>query len=240
MTPWLEIILSVAGEGAKCSVTVDSLLAQSASGFGVVLGDGGENGERLVATRARLDAGGIAARCVSPPFKAGRVMLANWTHAQARAAWLKPLRAGDTLKPDTVQRLHEHVTRRPAAQLIRMGGELPAGAPATLTPGDFLAHFPPRGGWPGGAGEFAFQRAAWCALGGYAPQFAACAESHLCLMLALHHGCDQLAGSLVNCGGDEEVALCWRRALEWRLVMKQAQIFCHNAKLPWPPRPVSR
>ena len=259
MSVWMEIVIPVRNPNSKLLDTIDSLLVQTESGFGVVLSDNFSSSglEHLDEAQRRLQTKGIAVRRVMPPFELGRVQHWNWAHAQAQSDWLKPLFVGDVLLPKYIARVHERVQERPASALIRCEFELrtpagtqqPTSAPfseRTLTPQQFLAWFPSHGNWIGGPINVAYRRAAWQAAGGYRVHLPACADLNLNVTLALRHGLETVPETLAAFQLHEQRfshGIVKRRVngcFELWLILRQARNYCRDAGLIWPEYAVAR
>lgn len=259
MTPWLEIVMPVRNPGDKLRETTASLLAQTERGFGVVISDNfsTKGVEELDTAQRALEAGGVPVRRVKPPFELGRVQHWNWAHAQARADWLKPLFVGDLLRPQYVARVGERVRRRPECAIVRCEFEqrvngavtMVTGTPfaaESLTPVEFLDWFPAHGNWIGGPVNVAHRRSAFQAAGGYAVQLPVCADYHLNVMLALHHGIESISETLATFQLHEQRfshGIVRRRVngcFEIWLILRQARNYCESAGLPWPRLGVAR
>jgi hypothetical protein len=258
MTPALEIILPIRNPGDELTATVASLASQTDPRFGVILSDNFSSTglDLLAAAEACLAAAGISVRRHRPPLALGRIEHWNWAHAQSQATWLKPLLAGGRLQPTYVERLLGCINDRPAARFIRCDAELQTEwgpetlrapfAQATITPADFLNYFPARADWLGNLLNVAYHRVAWLATGGYSVHLPACAALNLNVILALHHGLENLPERLVAAEFAEGRSLneitgsrvnLW---LELWLVMRQARNYCLATKLPWPDGGVAR
>ncbi|MDB6112752.1 MAG: hypothetical protein JWR69_4502 [Pedosphaera sp.] len=252
MTPALEIILPIRNPGAELAAMVASLAAQTDRRFGVILSDNfSSSGLEHIATAEQcLASAGISVRRLRPPAALGRIEHWNWAHAQSQAAWLKPLLAGGRLQPTYVERLQGCIHERPGARFIRCDAEIQTEwgpetlrapfAEAAITPTDFLAYFPARVDWIGNLLGVAYHRVAWLATGGYSVHLPACAALNLNVILALHHGMENLPERLVTARFAERHSLneitggrvnLW---LELWFVMRQAQNYCLATKLPWP------
>jgi len=253
MTPWLEIVMPVRNPGDKLRETTASLLAQSQRSFSVLLSDNfsTQGLDELDLAQHSLEAGGVPVRRVKPPFELGRVQHWNWAHAQGTSNWLKPLFVGDLLLPRYVERLGERVRQRPECALVRcefeqrVGGEVASVtrapfAPDSLSPQEFLDWFPDQGNWIGGPVNVAYRRSTFQAMGGYAVHIPACSDLHLNVMLALHHGLENIPEPLAAFQlheqrfshgiGQRRVNGCF----ELWLILRQASNYCQAAGLKWP------
>jgi len=263
MSSLLEIILPVrnAKTGEPLARTVASLAAQTDREFGVLLCDSfsAAKPDPLVEIQGQLTAAGISVRRATTPFELRRIELWNWAHAQSQAEWLKPLFAGDQLKPGCVERLKQFISRQSGAQVIRFEFDLEPvnanGSPAIprgpsvetrLNPAEFLNYFPAQVNWPADSVNMAFRRTAWLGAGGYSVHLPGCAALNLNVTLALHHGLDCLPESLATRPSADKLSLngsgggrvnLW---LESWLVLLQARNYCKAAKLPWPDHAVRR
>lgn len=251
MSAALEIIIPARNPGAELDQTVASLASQTDRDFSVLLGDNFSTTghEHLNNALRQLSAAGIPAKCLKPPFELRRVEHWNWAHAQSQAEWLKPLPPGGRLKPEYVSRLKQQMDRQPKAHLMRCELEMESAnaqlqamtrAPfsqPSLTPTEFLNHFPTQMPWLASPLNIAYRRAAWLAAGGFCPQLPACAGLNLNITLALHYGLENLPESLVawtppsalNASGAGRVNF----PLELWLILRQARNYCIAAKLPW-------
>ncbi len=252
MEPELEIIIPVRKPGAELALTVASLTAQTDRNFGVVLGEGFARtmGNFVNAAERQLTAAGIAVRRVKPPFELAGVEYLNWTHAQARATWLKPLLPGEQLKPLYVERLKQRLSERPNARVVRCDwvlgtewGPEPMGAPfaeSAVSASEFVNFFPAQLDWLSRSINFAYSRTAWLALGGYSAQFPTLAELNLQMLLALHYGMENIREPLATAELPPRLSLNESRgarvnhSLELWLILRRAEIYCRAAKLPWP------
>jgi|SRR5882724_792842 len=246
MSPALEIIVPLRNPGAELAPTVASLVSQTDHDFSVLLCDNflATGFEPVAAAQKQIAAAGIAVRCVKPPFELRRIEHWNWAHAESRAEWLKPLTPGDTLKPAYIQQLKQRISQQPKAQIVRCGLEMEPGAPAptiqaSLTPAEFLNFFPAQMEWLAGSVNMAYRRTAWLAAGGYCPQLPGCASLNLNIILALHHGLENVPETLAIPATDQPISLNAsditrvNLPLELWLVLRQARNFCLAAKLPW-------
>lgn len=246
MDPWLEIIVPVAGADVGLGKTVTSLLSQTKLNYGVVLSQNGSAaraGEVEDAERQLVKAG-IPVRRTRTPFELNPIEHWNWAHAQGRAEWLKMLLPGERLKPACVEKTWQRIQTRPGAKVIRCdvamrtewGGQI-VKAPfdgEAISPVEFLHHFPDRVRWVERSINVVYRRAAWRATGGYAVHLPGSAALNLNVILALHHGLENIAEPLACC--DEEdgksTATGWiRRCTETWLILRQAQNYCLAAGL---------
>lgn len=257
MPPVLEIILPVRSPGGELLETGASLAAQTDRSFGVVLSElFSTSGQGIPAQFCEaMKAAGISVRRVKPPRELEGVQRWNWAHAQGEAEWLKPLIAGDSLKPDYVERLRQRVEARPQAQIVRCefemenAGKIHRRAPVRqdhLTPAEFLNYFPVAGGWIGGTSNMAYRRTAWQAAGGWLPSLPVCADVKLNAQLSLRHGLELIQESLAvsplparDFWGQAGVPRNSRLIERW-LVFRQLRNYCLTASLPWPKHGVLR
>ena len=251
-SPALEIILPVRRDGAELAATTASLIAQTDRRFTVLLSNLLPPDESVAPNESarKLAAAGIGVRRVRPPEELNTAEHWNWAHAQSTADWLKPLAPGERLNPGCVSALLARIAEKPHARFIRCDAELVAGwgpevlrAPfsqAAISPAQFVNHFPRRLDWISRSVNVAYHRAAWRAAGGLSPQFKAFAALNLNVILALHHGIENIGGPLaaadytddepLNGAGGGRVNHC----LELWLLLRQARNYCQSAKIPWP------
>jgi hypothetical protein len=246
MDLWLEIIVPVAGSDGGLAKTVTSLVSQTKLNYGVVLSQNGaatRAGEVDDAERQLVKAG-IPVRRTRTHFELNPIEHWNWAHAQGRAEWLKMLLPGERLKPAYVEKTWQRIQARPRTMVIRCdlamgtewGGQI-LKAPfdgEVISSVEFLHHFPDRVRWVERSINVAYRRAAWRATGGYAVHLPESAALNLNVILALHHGLENIAEPLVEC--DEEdgknAGTGWiRRWAETWLVLRQAQNYCLAAGL---------
>lgn len=116
----IEILIPARNPGDVFTATIDSLLAQTDRGFTVLLSDNysTSGAERIEEAARRLNAGGIPARIIRPPWELGRVQHWNWLHHQSEADWLKPLFVGDRLAPECIEACRATFTADPRLQFI--------------------------------------------------------------------------------------------------------------------------
>lgn len=258
MAPILEIIMPARSPGAVLMQTIDSLLAQTDRGFGVLLSDNfSSKGLEFFDLGAKqLASAGIAVRRVKPPFELGRVEHWNWAHAQGEGEWLKPLFVGDLLKPDYVEQILKRIQAPTPADIIRC--EFEAASPARtvisqapstqafLTPAEFVEQYLAHGNWLGGPINVCCRRTAWRAAGGYSVQLPACADVNLYFRLALGRGLETIPECLATFQLHDQRfshGITKRRVngcFEIWLMLRQARNFCLAAGIPWPRFGVSR
>jgi hypothetical protein len=249
----IEIVMPVRNPGEKLLESIESLTAQADRDFGVLISDNFSTSgvEWIDSAVKQLTAAGIAARVVRPPCEFGRVEHWNWAHSASEADWLKPLFVGDLLAPRYIEALRDRVATRPGARVVRCefdlrtrAGTQPAGrAPCavdSLTPAQFLDHYPHRGNWIGGPVNIVYHRLAWQLGGGYLPQFPACADLQLYVAMILRHGIELIREPLATFQlhterfshgiGRRSVNGCF----ELWLILRHARNYCLNAGLPWP------
>lgn len=251
--PIIEIVMPVRNPGEPLRDSVDSLLAQTDRGFTVLLSDNqtSKGADLLEAARAALIAGGVTVRLVRTPFELGRVEHWNWSHHQSTGDWIKPLFVGDMLKPEYIACLRKRIIENPAARVARCRfeiaypdrvedlGELPF-PDERLAPGELLRHYPGRGNWLGGPINFAFERSAWRASGGYPTQLPVAADLCLYAGLALRHGIELLPEKLATFQlhnqrfthglRDRRVDLTF----ELWMILSTLRNYCLETGLPWP------
>ncbi len=252
--PSLEIVIPVQAADAGLAATIASLVAQTDRRFNVLLSDNLAATESAAQNEAarKLSAAGITVRRVKPPAGFSAVEFWNWAHHEAKADWLKPLAPGERLKPGYVSALLSRVAEKPHTRFIRCDAEIHTdwgteilSAPfsrAGISPTEVVAYFPKRIDWLSRLVNVAYNRTAWLAAGGFSPQFPAFAALNLNVILALHHGIENIPQSLVaadytdgfplNAIGRGRVNLC----LELWLLLRQARNYCLSAKIAWPGR----
>jgi glycosyltransferase involved in cell wall biosynthesis len=252
MNPGLEIILPLRNPGKALAESTASLVAQTDRQFCVLLSDNFSSAglNHIEEAMKKLATAGIAVRLLKPPFELKQIEHWNWAHSRAQADWLKPLPVGGQLKPVYVERLRQRIGQQPKAQLVRCESELAPGASAStatkgpmsqasVSPAEFLDYFPAQMRWLDGCLSMAYGRTAWMSMGGYSPQIARYAELNLNIILALHHGLENIAEPLVIPGPAAEFTLNGRDGgrvnhwLELWLVLRQARNYCLAGKLPW-------
>jgi hypothetical protein len=232
--------------------TIASLIAQTDHNFAVILGENASPTANMVvnAAQRQLTAAGVEVRHLKAPFEMKPVELLNWSHAQSQAAWLKPLFPGEELHREYVARLKERISAKPNARVIACACTLDTewgletiAAPFTgddITTTEFKGYFPAHLEWLKRTINFAYNRTAWLALGGYSPQLPNYAALNLHVLLALHYGVENLSQALVNASGPEGFSLnenrCARvnHSLELWMVLRQAAIYCRSAGGPLP------
>jgi hypothetical protein len=251
MTPTLEIIIPVRNPDARLLQTAASLVAQTDRRFEVLLSDNcpGTGIERLEEAAKQLMAAGITVRRVKMPGELKRLEHWNRAHSEARADWLKPLLAGEILRPEYVARFRKRVEEKPQAQFVRCDAALrtewgveTVRAPfdeASIAAAQFGDYFPAKVEWICRMSNVAYSRIAWLATGGYCNQLPGFASLNLNVTLALHHGLENIAEPLVvvesadrlplNESGGERVNL----PLELWLTLRQARNYCVATKVPW-------
>jgi hypothetical protein len=251
MSNWLDIIIPVAQPEACLSGTIGSLVAQTDRTFSVLLNENVFATVSLEVDEAerQLKAVGIPVHRVKAPFQLKRTEQWNWAHAQSEAEWLKMLLPGEELKPAYVERLKQRVAEHPGTQFVRCDAEVatdwgketlraPTGQ-SSISPLDFLNHFPLRMSWISRSTNVAYTRTAWLAMGGYSAHLPACAALNLNAMLALHHGLENISESLVATGETAEssaravMSTRMNRMIETWLMLRQMKNYCLAAKLPW-------
>jgi hypothetical protein len=250
----LEIVIPVQTADANLAATIASLVGQTDRRFSVLLGDGLAPDESAALNEAarKLSAAGIAIRRVKPPTGFSAVEHWNWAHHEAKADWLKPLAPGEQLKPGYVAELLRRIEEKPQARFVRCDAEIRTDwgaeilcAPfsrAGITPGEVVAYFPKRIDWISRSVNVAYNRTAWQAAGGFSPQFPAFAALNLNVILALHHGIENIPQSLVVADYTDSFPLnavgCGRvnPCLELWLLLRQARNYCLSAKIAWPGR----
>jgi hypothetical protein len=254
MMPTLDIILPVRRTSPGLLATVASLAAQTDRQFGVVLGDGLPAGtpSDLEAAEKQFSDAGIPVRRLHAPCALDQLEYWNWLHAEARAAWLKPLLPGQRLQPRYVERLKESTGKNERAHLIRCDIEIRTDwgvetvrAPYTqawLESGELLNHFPARVDWIANLANVAYTRLAWSATGGFDVHFPVCAPLNLNVLLAMRHGLANIPEVLAHAGPAVSLNATPRGRvnlwLELWLMMRQLRNGCLAAKQPWPSRGV--
>ena len=252
--PPLEIIIPVHSGDGDLAATIASLVAQTDRRFSVLLSNNLAPGASATPNEAerKLIAAGITVRRAKPPKDVSLVEHWNLAHHEATADWLKPLAPGEHLQPGYVGALLARIAERPHARFIRCDAEINTDwgtevlrAPfsqAAISPAEVVAFFPKRIDWLSRLVNVAYRRPAWLAAGGFSPQFPAFAALNLNVILALHHGVENIAPPLVtadytdrfrlNAIGRGRVNLC----LELWLLLRQARNYCLSAKIAWPGR----
>jgi hypothetical protein len=251
MTPTLEILLPVSDPDAQLSQTASSLAAQTDRSFQVLLSDNhSQQGLDYIDDAAKqLTAAGITVRRLKAPGRLKRLEHWNWTHAQSRADWLKPLLAGDVLHPKYVEQLKRRLAEKPEAQLVRCDVELrtdwgvdmvrPPFADSHIAATQVANYFPAQVDWICRASNMAYSRTAWLGAGGYCDQLPGLASLNLNVTLSLHHGLENIAEPLVRVESAERLPLnesAGERvnfSLELWLILRQARNYCIAAKVPW-------
>jgi hypothetical protein len=252
MSAELEIIIPTRNPGAQLFQTVESLLAQSDKQFRVLLSDNLSSAgvNHLDAAQRRFNAAHIEVRRIKPPCELTRLEHLNWTHTQTQAIWLKLLLPGEQLKSACVARLKDRIAARPEAHLIRFDAGLRTdwGVETLTAPfsashvnaTEFTNFFPAHVDWLSRSLNFACTRSAWLAVGGYGTYLPACASLNLNVILALHHGIENIAETLATADWPADPRLNETRrervnhSLELWLVLRQAENYCRAAKLPRP------
>jgi hypothetical protein len=251
MSSWLDIIIPIAHPEARLNGTIASLVNQTDHDFGVVLNENHFESVSIEVNEAerQLQAAGIPVRRMKAPFPLKRAEQWNWAHSQSQAEWLKLLLPGEQLKPAYVQRLKQRVNEHPKAQFVRCDAEVGTdwgmetiSAPIDqdhVNPAEFLNYFPAQPGWISRSVNVAYTRTAWLATGGYSAHLPACAALNLNVILALHHGLDNIPETLASSdetsensartGGVSRV----NRGLETWLILRQAKNYCLASRLPW-------
>lgn len=252
MQPELEIIIPVRNPDQRLARTVASLAAQTDRKFSVILSDNasGSGLNHLKEAQQQLAAVGIPARRIRAPGEMGRLEHWNWAHAMAEADWLKPLPMGSELRPAYVEALNQRIHRQPQAQSVRCDADVmtewgpeTVRAPfqeTSLSAAGFMEYFPASIRWLAGSSNMAFRRVAWQAAGGYSVQLPGSSFLNLNVILALHHGLENIHESLVAVDLAGEVGLNENHGgrvnlwLELWLILRQARNYSLAAKLPWP------
>lgn len=252
MNPALEIVIPVRNGSHRLLQTAASLTAQTDRRFAVLLSDDFATTSLAEVEEAQqqLSATGIAARRLRPPRGLKRLEHWNWAHAQSRADWLKMLLPGEELKPGYVEKLGRCLEERPHARFVRCDVELRTDwgptverapfAQGGIGPAEVADYFPHRHGWLARSLNIACARTAWLAIGGYAPQFPACAVLNFNVIQALHYGVENLAEPLAlldataGPGLNSDHGGRVNSVLEMWLILRQARNYCLAARLPWP------
>jgi hypothetical protein len=240
MNPWLEIIIPMAGADGELAKTVASLVSQTELNYGVVLSENASatRASEVAEAERQLVNAGIPVRRLKSPFELKPVEHWNWAHAQGQAEWLKMLLPGERLKPAYVEKTWQRIQARPGTMAIRCdvamgtewGGQI-LEAPfegEAISPAEFPHHFPKRVVWLERSINVMYRRAAWRATGGYAVHLPGSAALNLNVILALHHGLENIGEALVECGELGESAGTGRicRLAELWLILRQAQNYC--------------
>jgi hypothetical protein len=246
MTPTLEILIPAGNSEAGLSKTIASLAAQTDRNFQVLIGENFAPADRH---RAEISAAGIPVRRVTAPFELKRLELWNWLHSQTCGDWLKLLLPGDILRPGYVSLLRQRIQEKSGAQLMRCDAELKTEwgvetvrAPfndSAITAAQVGDYFPARVDWICRTANIAYNRNAWLAAGGYCTQLPGFASLNLNVTLALHHGMENIAETLVDVESADRLPLNESRGervnltLELWLILRQARNYCLAAKVPW-------
>jgi hypothetical protein len=253
MKPLIEFILPMSHPAVDVSETIPSLLAQTDRRFSVLISDNFAEQSGAVVNRAveLLAAGGIAVRRMKPPAPMSLIEHWNWTHAQSEADWLKPLLPGDKLMPHFVEKVLQRAALNKPAKLIQCdyviqfhtdGVSNPVVFNSTsLTAAEFFEVFARQGNCIGGPLNVCYRRDAFFAAGGLGVHLSYYAHYNLHLRLCLESGVEIIPEMLVSTrarGGFP--AGRFNRWIERWLVLRQAEIYCKNAKLPWPKSGVRR
>jgi hypothetical protein len=254
MTMQLEIIIPTQNPGIALVETAASLIAQTDCEFAVLISDnhsttGLEHIETAHKTFAEV---GIELRLLKPGRKLLPIEHWNWAHAQARGEWIKPLFAGERLKPLFVEHLKKRISEKPDARVFRCDLELQTEwgpekrlAPfqaSSITRAEFTNYFPSHLEWLTHSANFAYERTAWLTMGGYAKHLPASAALNMNVMLALHHGLENLAETLVEIASPHGSSVnkeCSKHSchlMELWLILLQARNYCLSAKLSWTER----
>jgi hypothetical protein len=252
MTAGLEIIIPVRNGSRRLLQTTASLAAQTDRRFAVLLSDdfSATGPAKIDEAQHQLATAGIAVRRLRPPRGLKRLEHWNWAHAQSRAGWLKLLLPGEELKPACVARLGRFVAERPHARFVRWDVDLRTewgpeterapGPRSSIGPAEFASFFPRARDWISRSINVACERTAWLSAGGYATQFPACAALNFNVILALHHGVENLPEALAFVDTTEPPSLNGNGGgrvnvlLEMWLILRQARNYCLATKLPWP------
>lgn len=258
MKPPLEFILPLSHPAVDLSETVPSLLAQSDRRFAVLMSDGFEGSGGDVADHAfqKLTGAGIAVRRLKPPATLKPIEHWNWTHAQSDADWLKPLLPGDKLMPHFVEKILQRISLGKPAKLVqcdyviqfRTGG---ISNPVTfdktsLTSAEYFELFLREGNCIGGPLNVCYRRDAFLASGGLSAHLPYYAHYNLHLRLCLESGVEIIPEVLASARLGHRISprqngeIRFSRCVEKWLVLRQAENYCKNAKLPWPKRGVLR
>ena len=248
----MEIIIPVRNPDQRLARTAASVAAQTDRKFSVILSDNGSTSglNYIKEAQQQLAAAGIPVRRVQAPGEMRWLEHWNWAQAQAQADWLKPLPVGSELKPVYVEAFNQRIHQQPQARFVRCDGEVrtewgleTVRAPfpqGSISPAEVLNYFPARIRWLATGSNMAYQRVAWLAAGGYSMQLPGCAFLNLHVILALHHGLENIHEPLVTVDLAGELPLnknhngrvnLW---LELWLILRQARNYCLAAKLPWP------
>lgn len=251
MNPELEIIIPVRDFNEGLVRTVASIAAQTDRQFNVLLSDAVSSGgaNHLKSAEQELVAAGIPVRRIQAT--SGLAPLEHWNlaHSQAQSAWLKPLPTGSELRPTFVEAFRQRIVQRPQARLVRCDAEVRTEwgpqivhAPfpqSAINPAEMLNYFPMKIRWLAATSNVAFHQGSWQSAGGYSTQFPGCAFLNLNVILALHHGLENIHETLVVIDPASELPVTdLARArpnlwLELWLIMRQARNYCLATKLPW-------
>jgi glycosyltransferase involved in cell wall biosynthesis len=254
MNPTLEIIIPTRNPESSFAETVASLVAQTDRQFDVLLCDNHSTAglALLDAAQKKLSEAGISVRRMQTPGEVTSVEHWNCAHSQGRADWLKPLFAGERLRPIFVERFKQRIIASSAARIICCDLELKTEwgiekrtAPfqsASISGSEFTNYFPAYLDWLTHSANFVYNRTAWRAMGGYSRHLPGNAALNLNVILALHHGVENLPELLVEVDcpdGSSANGNCNARisnVFELWLILLQARNYSLAAKLPWPMR----
>jgi len=208
-----EIIIPLRNPTEVLSKTLESIISQADKNFSILISDNHSTAgqEHIESAFNRLKESGLAVRKITPPVELGRVEHWNWAHYQSGADWLKPLFVGDWLEPGYVARIREAVVADPSCRYVRCHYILHRhdGQPLTVaassnwsgrfyTPAemqDVVLRYGMQFGPPSCS---AYERAAFVAIGGYAPALPITADCLFFCILAARFGVMSLAEPLLN------------------------------------------
>ena len=208
----LEVLIPLRNPTEVLQSSIDSLVAQTDRDFSVLLSDNhSTSGGQFVAEALEtLQTAGITVKRIQPPWELERVEHWNWLHFQSRADWLKPLFAGDWLEADYIVSVRRETEVTRECRYIYTGyrfHDVKHGTSAKVIPGwaggfrtptemrDVVLRYAHQFGPPSCA---AYQRDAFCAVGGYRTTFPICADSLFFCALAGHFGATGIARALSN------------------------------------------
>src|ERR1700722_19316399 len=204
MNPELEIIIPVRNPDQRLERTAASVATQTDRKFSVILSDNGSSSglKYIKEAQQQLASVGIPVRRIQAAGEMRRLEHWSWTQAQAQADWLKPLPVGSEVKPVYVEAFNQRIHQQPQARFVRCDTEVrtewgpeTVRAPfpqSSIRPAEVLNYFPARIRWLATGSSVAYQRVALPAAGGYSVQLPGCAFLNLNLILALHHGLENI------------------------------------------------
>jgi hypothetical protein len=206
----IEVILPLRNPLDVLHKTAELLAAQTDREFSVLISDNhSTSGREHMETAAKvLREAGLAVRVIQPPQALERVEHWNWAHYQSRAAWLKPLFAGDWLEPAYIGRLREAIAADPRCRYVFSNSYYHAGDAPPVTGENRSGPYRPPAYWQdivlrygmqfGPPSAAAYERTAFMALGGYPTTLPITADSLFFCTLAARFGATGLAEPLCH------------------------------------------